>query len=492
MQTPPLLLCDFYKTVHSEQYPKGITKLVSYFTPRMTRLAGQDKLIMFGLQAFIKKYLIEYFNERFFAIPKEEALVQYNRILSYTLGQGSYSDVKVAALHDLGYLPLEIKAVAEGTRVPIKVPMLEISNTHPDFAWVVNAIETIMSCSLWHPMLCANVGYMYREIVNKYYDLSVEDNIPRARAMGDFSMRGQESLESGTASSAAFCLSFLNTATVPAIPWLEHYYNCDCTKEPVAFGAISTEHSVMCSNYSVDGDEITMIKRLLKEIYPHHSFSMVSDSYDYWNLVDKLLVECKDEILTHEGTLSVRGDSGDPAEIVTKTVFHLWETFGGTINSKGYKVLNPHIKAIYGDSITPQRAEKIFKTLVDNGFACNNVSLGVGSFSMQCLEQGKELKPYTRDTFGIAVKATYGEMGDKPLMIFKNPKTDSGNFKKSQRGMCRVFHNDEGIITYEDGLDKNTFPQEKENLLKSVFKDGKMTKEFTLKEIRETLHGGKF
>lgn len=492
MPIPPLLLCDFYKTVHSEQYPQAITKLVSYFTPRMTRLEGEDKLVMFGLQAFIKKYLIEYFNNHFFRIPKEKALAEYNRILSHTLGAGSYQDKKIADLHDLGYLPLEIKAIAEGTRVPVKVPMLEISNTHPQFAWVVNAIETLMSCSLWHPMLCANVGYKYRQIVNKYYDLSVEESVPRARAMGDFSMRGQESLESAMASSAAFCLSFLNTATVPAIAWLEHYYNCDCTKEPVAFGAISTEHSVMCSNYAVDGDEITMIKRLLQDIYPNHSFSMVSDSYDYWNLVDNLLVRCKDQILAHQGTLSVRGDSGDPADIVTKTVFHLWETFGGSVNSKGYKVLNPHIKAIYGDSITPQRAEKIYQTLVENGFACNNVSLGVGSFSMQCLEQGEEQKPFTRDTFGIAVKATYAEMQDKPLMIFKNPKTDDGHFKKSQRGLCRVFKDAQGRITYEDGLDKYTFPQEKENLLQSVFKDGKMTKEFTLQEVRTILHGGTF
>ena len=492
MKMPPLLLCDFYKTVHSEQYPKGITKLVSYFTPRMTRLNNEDKLIMFGLQAFVKQYLIEYFNENFFNIAKEQALKDYNRILSATLGKGSYKDDKIAALHDLGYLPLEIKAVAEGIRVPVKVPMIEISNTHPAFAWLVNAIETLMSCSLWHAMICANVGYNYRQIVDKYYALSVEDNIPRARAMGDFSMRGQESLESATASSAAFCLSFLNTATVPAIPWLEHYYNCDCSKEPVAFGAISTEHSVMCSNFAVDGDEITMIKRLLTEVYPHHSFSMVSDSYDYWNLVDNLLPACKKEILEHDGTISIRGDSGDPAQVVTETVFRLWETFGGTINTKGYKVLNPHIKAIYGDSITPQRAEKIYKTLVEKGFACNNVSLGVGTFSMQCVEEGDILKPFTRDTFGIAVKATYGEMGDRPLLIFKNPKTDDGHFKKSQRGMCCVFENENGEITYQDGFDKNTFPKNKENLLKTVFKDGKTVKEFTLAEIRQTLHGGKF
>lgn len=488
MNTLPLLLCDFYKTVHSEQYPKGVTKLVSYFTPRMSRLEHEDKLIMFGLQSFIKQYLIEYFNDNFFNKSKTDVMSEYNRILSYTLGAGSYQDQKISDLHDLGYLPLEIKAIAEGTRVPIKVPMLEISNTLPDYAWLVNSIETLLSCSLWHPMLSANVGYKYRMIVNKYYDLSVEDNVPRARALGDFSMRGQESLESATRSSAAFCLSFLNTATVPAIPFLEKYYNCDCTKEPVAYGAISTEHSVMCSNAAVDGDEVTMLRRLLTEIYPNHSFSMVSDSYDYWNLVDHLLVECKEEILNHNGTFLVRGDSGDPVEIVTETVFRLWNIFGGTINSKGYKVLNPHVKAIYGDSITPQRTEAIYKLLIEHGFACNNVSLGVGSFSMQCLEENDILNPFTRDTFGIAVKATYAEMGDKAFMIFKNPKTDTGNFKKSQRGLCRVFHDETGELTYEDGFDKYSFPYEKENLLECVFKDGKMIKDYHLAEIRNRLH----
>jgi len=492
MNISPLLLCDFYKTVHSEQYPKGITKLVSYFTPRMTRIKEEDKLIMFGLQSFIKQYLIEYFDDNFFKKSKDEVLNEFNRILKYTLGEGTYKDEKISDLHTLGYLPLEIKAVKEGTRVPIKVPMIEISNTHDDFAWLVNSIETLMSCSLWHPMISANVGYRYRKLVNKYYEISVDDDVKRARALGDFSMRGQESLESAVRSSAGFCLSFLNTATVPAIPFLETYYNCDCTKEEVAFGAISTEHSVMCSNMSVDGNEIDMVKRLLTEIYPNHSFSMVSDSYDYWSLVDDILPKCKKEILEHNGTLFIRGDSGDPVEVVTETVFHLWDIFGGHVNEKGYKVLDNHVKAIYGDSITLQRAEKIFKTLIEKGFACNNVSLGVGSYSMQCSEDNDGLNPYTRDTFGIAVKATYGEIGDRPLMIFKDPKTDTGNFKKSQKGLCRVFTNEENKVIYEDGFDKATFPHEKENLLKTVFVNGKMVKEYTLKEVRNNLHGGEF
>jgi len=487
-KTLPLLLCDFYKAVHSEQYPKGLTKLVSYLTPRMTRIKKENKLIIFTLQSFIKQYLIEYFNENFFEKDEQDVVDEYNRVLSYTLGAGTYTDDKIRELHRLGYLPLEIKAIAEGTMVPIKVPMIEISNTHPDFAWVVNTIETLMSCSLWHPMISANVGYKYRMIVNQFYDISVDDSVPRNRALGDFSMRGQESLESATRSSAAFCLSFLNTATVPSIIYLENYYNCDCTKEDVAFGAISTEHSVMCSNIAIDGDEITMYRRLLTETYPNNSFSVVSDSYDHWNIVDNVLPKLKKEILGHNGTMLIRGDSGDPVKIITETVFRLWKTFGGTTNSKGFKVLDSHIKALYGDSITPQRATEIYEILIANGFACNNVALGVGSFSMQCLEEDGKLSPFTRDTFGIAVKATYEEIGEVSHMIFKNPKTDTGNFKKSQKGLCRVFKDENGDITYEDGFDKNTFPYEKENILECVFKDGEMVKEYSLSEIRNRLH----
>lgn len=491
METNPLLLLDYYKTTHHEQYPSGLTKLVSYLTPRMSRIGGQDKLVMFSLQAFLKTYLVDYFNKYFFNRSCEEVAAEYQRVLDSTLGVGTYDLGKIIDLHKLGYLPLEIKAIPEGTRVPIKVPMIEISNTHPDFAWLVNTIESLMSAELWHPMISANVGYWYREIVNRAYDISVDDNVPRSRALGDFSFRGQESLQSAVKSSAGFCLSFLNTATVPTIPYLEKMYNCDCTKGPVAYGAISTEHSVMCSNYAIDGDEISFVRRLLTEIYPNHNFSMVSDSYDYWHLVDEILPQLKDEIMNHNGCLLVRGDSGDPVEIVTKTVFHLWDIFGGTVNSKGYKVLDPHVKALYGDSITVNRCAEIYRRLIEAGFACNNVSLGVGSFSMQCIETVNDkdetiLNPFTRDTFGIAVKATYGEVNGKGFEIFKNPKTDTGRFKKSQRGVCRVYHDTDGQIVYEDGLTPATVSGE--NMLETVFRDGAITKEYTLSEIRNRLH----
>ena len=222
---------------------------------------------------------------------------------------------------------------------------------------------------------------------------------------------------------------------------------------------------------------------------------MVSDSYDYWNLVEKVLPQLKDDILNHDGFISIRGDSGDPVSVITETVYRLWDIFGGTVNSKGYKVLNPHVKAIYGDSITPQRCEQIYSLLAKNGFAINNVSLGVGSFSMECLETiesdgSKQYNPYTRDTFGIAVKATYAEDADgKPIMIFKNPKTDTGHFKKSQRGCCRVVKTGDGY-DYVDGL---TWAEAQDsNELRTVFRDGKFEKQFTLDEVRKNLHGGTF
>lgn len=485
----PLLESDFYKQVHWNQYPKNVTKIVSYFTPRMSRL--QDKhLIMFGLQGFIKEFLIEDFQEFFFKRPKDEVVEEARRVLDNTLGVGLAGVERIGELHNLGYLPIEIKALPEGTLTPISVPMFEISNTHPQFAWLTNAIESVISAELWHPMISANVGYKYRKIVDYFYNLSCDDNLPHSRALGDFSMRGQESKRSAYKSSAAWLLSFLNTATVPAIPYLERYYNCNCENEPVGFGAVSTEHSVMCSNFAVDGDEITMVRRLLTEIYPHTSFSMVSDSYDYWNLVDNILPQLKDEILNHDGCLLVRGDSGDPVKVVTDTVFHLWEIFGGTVNSKGYKVLNPHIKAIYGDSITPQRAQAIFEILTANGFAASNVSLGVGSFSMQCLEEDGIFKPYTRDTFGIAIKATYAEDANgNPINIFKSPKESS--FKKSHKGCCVVISNaDDSLICEDEHTLKETYRAD--NALKIVFKNGTMIVEQSLQDIRERLYGSNF
>lgn len=493
MKINPLLESDFYKQVHWNQYPENVAKVVSYFTPRMSRLKvlkeapEQECLTMFGLQSFIKEWLIESFNENFFNRNKEEVVTEAHRLLSNTIACDC-GVKRFADLHDLGYLPIEIKALPEGTRVPVGVPMFEISNTHPDFAWLTNALESRISAELWHTMISANVGYEYRKIVNEYFDKTVSNGMKR-KALGDFSMRGQESAASAYKSSAGWLLSHVNTATVPAISYLEQYYNCNSDNEEVGFGSASTEHSVMCSNYAVDGDEDTMITRLLTKIYPTTSFSMVSDSYDYWDLVKNKLPKHKSEIEAHKGVMLIRGDSGDPVKVVTETVFELAKWWGYTVNEKGYKVLNPGLKAIYGDSITLTRIKQIYKILESKGWSVENVVLGVGSFSMQCLEDGDNLLPYTRDTFGIAIKATHIMMKDgTEHFVFKNPKESS--FKKSHKGCCVVLENQNGLYCYDKMSFVETYSPV--NKMEVVFKDGNMIKEYSLKEIRDRLWDGKF
>lgn len=485
-----MLLIDFYKAVHAEMLPTKITKSVSYFTPRMSRVRMWNKVVMFGLQGFVKTYLIDYFNERFFERPIDEVISEYERIMDASLGKGVYGLQKIKDLHALGYLPIEIWALPEGTKVPMHVPMFCITNTHDDFAWLPQALESLISAEAWHPMLAATVGATYRDIVNKFYDETCDDSVSRNKALGSFDFRGEECTDSAIKAAAGWCLSFVNTATVPVIPYLEKLYNCDCTKESVAFGSPSTEHAVMCSNYAVDGDEITLLKRLLTEIYPDTSFSAVLDSYDYWNVIDNVLPQIKPEIMTHNGCMLMRGDSGDCIEVVTKTVFKLWDEFGGTINSKGYKVLDPHVKAIYGDSITIQRCERIYEILKDNGFAASNVALGVGSFSFQCVEEDGILKPFTRDTFSSCIKATYCEIDHKPYPIFKNPK--EGGFKKSQKGCCLVYKNDNGELCYKDEYTWKEVSCNSKQELKAIFRNSELLIDDSLANIRNRLHNNNF
>ena len=241
--------------------------------------------------------------------------------------------------------------------------------------------------------------------------------------------------------------------------------------------------------------ERVFLKKLLTETYKNTSFSCVCDSYDYWNVVKNIIPSLKKEILEHNGCFLVRGDSGDCVDVVTQTVYELWNTFGGTVNSKGYKVLDPHVKAIYGDSIQLETAEKIYSILMKNGFAASNVSLGVGSFSMHCIIENGQFKPFTRDTFSSCIKACDAVINGVEYPIFKDPKTDRDTgvgFKKSQRGACRVFWTNKlnGDISYEDGL---TYEESlKDNLMVPVFRDGKLLVDESLSTIRNRLNNYKF
>ena len=497
----PLLLTDGYKTGHHLQYPEGTTLVYSNFTPRSNKYApkGCDRLVSFG-QQYIMKFLHETFQRDFFDRPKDEVCGEMKRELSMYLNT-DYDVSHFEALHDLGCLPIHVKSIPEGTLVPIKVPVLTVYNTHPDFYWVTNYLETIISNLLWKPMTSATIAFQYRKVLTQW----AEKTNPVAKEFvlwqgHDFSMRGMDSVDAVISSGMGHLTSFFGSDSLPAIYGARKYYG----EEGFISGSVNaTEHSVMCAG--TKDDEIGTFRRLLTETYPSGILSVVSDTWDLWKVCTEHVATLKEEILSRDGKLVIRPDSGDPADILcgynTDGGFYseietaepsykgvielLWDVFGGTINEQGYKVLDPHIGAIYGDSITIDRANEICKRLEAKGFASTNVVLGVGSFTYQY---------NTRDTFGFAMKATYVEVKHKAKSgspaysiegreIFKDPITDDGT-KKSATGLLCVEDLPDGSI----GLyDKVSWATESTGILQTIYNNGEFSNEITLSEIRETL-----
>lgn len=480
----PILLKDGYKVGHKFQYPSGTTLVYSNLTPRKARNAEVDEIIFFGLQYFIKEYLIRQFDESFFKQPKEDVLKAYVRRMDHYLGKDSISYDHIASLHDLGYLPLEIKALPEGILVPMKVPIFTIKNTLPDFFWLTNMLETLLSAIIWKPCTSATTAFHYLKTFTKYANETVGDDHSFIPWQGhDFSFRGMSGIEDALMSSAAHLLSFTGTDTIPAIDFLEMYYNADCEKELIGGSVPATEHSVMCMG--TQGDEIGTFDRLITQIYPAGIVSIVSDTWDFWKVITEFLPQLKDKIIARNGKVVIRPDSGDPVKIIVGdkdakpgspeykgAIECMWETFSGTITEQGYKLLDSHIGLIYGDSITTERQVEILQGLKDKGFASYNVVLGIGSYTYEYV---------TRDTFGFAMKATYGEVNGVGRDIFKDPKTDDGT-KKSAKGLMQVYRNElSGKLELKDQC---TWEEEAQGELKTVYKNGKLLVDWTLAELR--------
>ena len=598
MNLNPFLLTDFYKLTHILQYRPELRELTSYLTPRGSRLKGVDKVVFFGLSAYVHSYVVENFNKNFFNRNFEYCECEIREVLELGLG---YSDEMIdktiehfKALHELGYLPVEINAVAEGTLVPMGVPCVEIKSTNPQFFWVGQALEASLSAAIWHPMVSATIAREYRKIARGAFSATVENGIDERTAMCDFSMRGQESNESAVNASVAWLTSMWNSSTVAARKHIKDVYTKLSTRDKMSNsiirGLTSTEHSVMTSHACLDGgDEYHTFKYLFK-LYKNVSFAAVCDSYDFWNVLTNILPNYFMYDIDERGKrglfIGVRHDSAEPVDALCGTVpvinkdnvlgvkevpssmvdgdeklyaisitieemerirslnvcgkvaigasdlvyqintingdgflrhitdegneigwavatclnrtrtyeekgmvETMYEIFGGTVNSKGYKVLNPGIKAVYGDSITITRAKKIYARLAAKGFAANNVSLGVGSFSFQALEnEDGTLSPFTRDTFSVAVKNCHSKYKDEfgtvcERHVYKDPRGWSQ--KKSQRGLCRIFFNEDGELTYEDELYERDLVG-KNSALVTYFKDGQEFKQ-NFESIRETI-----
>jgi len=550
-------MTDGYKLGHAQQYVEGTSFLYSNLTPRSDKyFQGSSlydgKMVVFGIQGAVKE-IVDNWNESFFSQPKKKVIARYKRRVDSYLGEGVIDVSRMAALHDLGYLPVEIKSIAEGERIPMKIPMLTIKSTIPEFYWVVNYLEPVLSNMIWKGCTNATIAFEYKRVMAHYADITGASHEAVLFQGHDFSSRGMSGAEDACRSGAAHLTSFLGSDSVGAIDYVEDYYGHGI-EEALLNGDVvisqsipATEHAVSSSNIivrqqdiekAVEGDtrllaETMFLKEYITKTVPSGFCSYVADTYDYFGVLTQVLPTLKDTIMARDGRTVVRPDSGDPVDIICGTVedsyftleeailrtnkYHyamanedcegsyncgdeeysdivyvsgegkyyelttpfeynrhnkqfyyidnysdeagetvakeveatpemkgsiqlLWEIFGGTVNDKGYKELDPHIGLIYGDSITIPRAEKILHRLKEMGFASTNVVFGVGSYTYQMS---------SRDTFGTAMKATATAVNKEMYEIYKDPATGD-KLKKSARGLLRVDKDEDGEYSLTD------------------------------------------
>ena len=488
----PLHATDFYKTGHYAQYPEKTEFVYSNFTCRSDRYLTRavvnsldHKVVMFGLQYVIKSLLIDIWNKNFFKRPEEEVVARYQRRMDLALGAEAVDTDHIRELHKLGYLPIRIKAIPEGSRVNIRVPLFTITNTVSGFGWLTNYLETSISAELWQIVTSATTAYEYRKLFDHYADITGGDKTFVPWQGHDFSARGMVGLEGGAASGAGHLMSFTGTDTILALDFLEQYYLGEA--DFLGGSVPATEHSVMCMGGR--DDEIGTFKRLITEVYPKGIVSIVSDTWDFWDVIRKFTRVLRKEILARDGKVVFRPDSGDPVKIIVGdplappdspafrgAVECLWDEFGGTLTKSGYKQLDSHVGLIYGDSISIERAEAILEGLKKKGFASTNIVLGIGSYTYQHV---------TRDTLGTAIKATWGQVDGEARDLFKQPKTDDG-MKNSACGLLRVEREHGNYVLY----DKQTPEQEQKGRLTTVFEDGRLVLNQSVAEIRTRLLEG--
>lgn len=578
------LLTDSYKLSHLEMSSNGINKIYSNFTPRFVTYFEKQfpnydgKIVWFGLQAVIKQVLFEMWEDTFFNKDKTEVIQELKDILGPYIGMTNFKHFE--DLYDLGYMPIEIKALKEGSLVSPGIPCFTIINTLNGFQWLPNFLESILTVQLWKMMTTASVGRLFKINSEKYALLTNGSVVGVEFQNHDFSLRGQAGFESAGAAGAGFLLSSSGTDNVPALMFIDNYYNTDIRSNPQAFSVRASEHSIATLGIQIkakmlESDPDHPVLKLYDEIllaaehlyleellikFPEGILSYVSDSYDFYSVISKVLPNLKDLIMNRKGKLTVRPDSGDPVEVVagieildyseeesldnasykafqnvleqievyhacpvnvnfkykgqlyhtvyvldvdefnvlqswtyssTKettltveekgTIETLYDIFGGTTNSLGFKLLDEHIGIIYGDGITIQRSTEIFERLMYKKFSSINCVFGVGAFSLNLL---------SRDSLGIAFKATAAEVdlndGNGPILlpIYKDPKTDTS--KKSAKGLLKVtYDSDTKLYNLEDNV---SIEEEKEGLLETVYIDGKLIREDTFEDIKNRMY----
>jgi nicotinamide phosphoribosyltransferase len=464
------------------------------------------------------RWLNDEFEENFFKLPKEEAM-KFAKDMSLYLGM-EYNGDHFGQLHDLQYLPIRVKSLPEGIETDPNIPHMTFINTVDGFAWLTLYLETIISSLAWKPSTSATIALQYRRNATEWVMKTDPDNawlIPYL--CHDFSARGLSPWDM-LSSGLGHATSFRGSDTLICIPGARYFYG-EPYNEVCINSVNASEHSVSTTKIFTVGEK-QMILDWLK-LFPKGILSVVADTFSLWKFIEYLSdPEIKAAVLAREGKLVVRPDSGDPVDIIcgnhlvgidhpgskvlpsNKGVIELlWDIFGGSVNKQGYKVLDSHIGAIYGDSINLERQVAIYQRLATKGFATTNIVLGVGSFTYQF---------NTRDTLGFAAKGAWFEILRKKeggfqrtlksaegipydmeyeveriaYDIYKDPVTDDGT-KKSLKGLIAVFEdaNLTGVIFCKQQC---TPEEEEKGLLKTIFENGKFYNLTTFEEVRKRIN----
>ena len=452
-----ILNTDSYKVSMFKQYPTGTTSVYSYIESRGGRY---DRTVFFGLQAFIKEYLLLPITQEDINIAEEILTAHgepFNRSgWQYILNNHS------------GFLPVVIRAVPEGTVVPVSNVLATIENTDPECFWLSTWLETSLLRAIWYPTTVATQSKMIKNIISDYLEKS-GDPTTIGFKLHDFGARGVSSMESAGIGGAAHLVNFMGTDNITGILYAREYYNAGVA----GFSIPAAEHSTITSWGRAD--EVKAYSNMVAQFgKPGALLAVVSDSYDIYEACRMWGTELKQQVIDSGATVVIRPDSGDPVEVLPKMFHILGETFGYTVNAKGYKVLN-NVRLLWGDGINQLSVRSILGVVVDlNGWSADNLAFGMGGALLQQLD---------RDTQKFAMKCSAALINGEWVDVFKDPITD--RVKASKKGRVTLWQSGDEFQTSVDQpkgwTDKGT---RWTDALVPVYWNGNLHKDYTFEEVR--------
>jgi nicotinamide phosphoribosyltransferase len=452
-----ILNTDSYKVSMFKQYPVGTTGVYSYIESRGGRY---DQTVFFGLQAFIKEYLLEPITQADIDIA-DEILTAHGE--PFNRAGWEY----ILSAHG-GYLPVVIRAVPEGTMVPVKNVLATIENTDPKAFWLTTWLETALLRAIWYPTTVATQSKMIKNIIEDYLEKS-GDPTSIGFKLHDFGARGVSSLESAGIGGAAHLVNFMGTDTITGILYAREYYAAGIS----GFSIPAAEHSTITSWGRAD--EVKAYSNMVAQFgKPGALLAVVSDSYDIYEACRMWGTELKQQVIDSGATVVIRPDSGDPVEVLPKMFNILGETFGYTTNAKGYKVLN-NVRMLWGDGINQLSIRSILGVVVDlHGWSADNIAFGMGGALLQQLD---------RDTQKFAMKCSAALINGEWVDVFKDPITD--RVKASKKGRVTLWTSGgEFQTSVEQPHGWTDRGMEWTDALEEIFRDGSLVKEMTFEQVR--------